>query len=414
MLNNTPEEKFSHPKIRFAGFLLAVVLCLFSTTTYGGNRKMEPLYDFKDAITLKPQVYATGARIGLSLFPVPQDNAVGTNDLINAITIISFPGGLMDMEHYFKDALQDLSGSGLFLPVISDHLIGFGQGRRFLLFNFKLKIHERYRIVFPLEETIEQIAIADAQRNKFIFKVQEYNRQSNGNMDYTISLQLIDLGEKKVKLIKKMDIGTGTVWTSVLNRNFLYDLATRQLQIYDMNFELSGHPLGDVIKKNKNKVDFTRFAIHPTLPFAILYAGTKEESLISWEKGRPNSPCNLWSDAYSATQFSFSPDGKWVTFKRRYKRDENYTYLMPISEKYPNFLGSPILLSDDYFNEGYFAWTKNPISFVGAGGSGKIYRWELTNEAHPESDKATFHDFIVEKDLEKLTKEKKQGLWKEN
>lgn len=38
-----------------------------------------------------------------------------------------------------------------------------------------------------------------------------------------------------------------------------------------------------------------------------------------------------------------------------------------------------------------------------------LYRWELPNEAHPESDKPTFHDHIVGKDLEKLTREKKQG-----
>ena len=29
---------------------------------------------------------------------------------------------------------------------------------------------------------------------------------------------------------------------------------------------------------------------------------------------------------------------------------------------------------------------------------------------HPESDRATFHDYIVERDLEKLAREKKQGL----
>lgn len=85
------------------------------------------------------------------------------------------------------------------------------------------------------------------------------------------------------------------------------------------------------------------------------------------------------------------------------------TYLMPVSEKYPNYLGSPILLANDYFDAGHFAWTTNPISFVGSSLS-KLYRWELTNGAHPESDKPTFHDYIVEKDLEKMTREKKQGL----
>jgi hypothetical protein len=82
---------------------------------------------------------------------------------------------------------------------------------------------------------------------------------------------------------------------------------------------------------------------------------------------------------------------------------------MPVSEKYPNYLGSPILLANDYFDSGHFTWTTNPISFVGSS-LNKLYRWELANEAHPESDKPTFHDYIVEMDLEKLTREKKQGL----
>jgi hypothetical protein len=49
------------------------------------------------------------------------------------------------------------------------------------------------------------------------------------------------------------------------------------------------------------------------------------------------------------------------------------------------------------------------IAFLGSSLS-KLYRWELTNEAHPESKRATFHDYIVEHDLKNLTKEKRQGL----
>ena len=89
--------------------------------------------------------------------------------------------------------------------------------------------------------------------------------------------------------------------------------------------------------------------------------------------------------------------------------DTNKTHLMPVSEKYPHYLGSPIQLLNDYFNDDNFAWTNNPISFVGSSQE-IIYRWELTNKAHPESKKATFHDYIVERDLEKLTREKRQGL----
>ncbi len=69
---------------------------------------------------------------------------------------------------------------------------------------------------------------------------------------------------------------------------------------------------------------------------------------------------------------------------------------------------------DNYFDPPYFAWTNNPISFVGSDRS--LYKWELTKEAQKslmgnDADKyPTFHYYIVAKDLEKLAKEKKQGL----
>ena len=107
---------------------------------------------------------------------------------------------------------------------------------------------------------------------------------------------------------------------------------------------------------------------------------------------------------------SFSPDGKWVAF-RKYYRGGDKTHLMPISEKYPHYLGSPILLSDDYYDQGQFAWTSNPTAFVGSS-LDKIYRWDMENRDFPEKGKMSFHDYIVKRDLEKLTREKRQGLGK--
>ena len=126
---------------------------------------------------------------------------------------------------------------------------------------------------------------------------------------------------------------------------------------------------------------------------------------ISWGEGRETTPLPLLSEA---TQFSFSPDGKWIVFK-----DETYdpakTYLMPVSEKYPHYLGSPILISNNYFNENNYGWTNHPVSFVGSSLE-KLYRWDLENQDYPGKGRLSFHDYIVEKDLEKLTKEKRQGL----
>ena len=378
-----------------------IVLCAI-TSIYGGGEKknMEPMYEIKKASALTPQIYSIGDMSGLSLFPVPQDNAVGTNDYADAITIISFPKGKMEIDKYFKRAADNIRGGGTYLPVISKDMIGFGQTRRFLLYNFKTKKCEDYDIVISIHHRIQNIAIADASKRIFLFEMKEHNRRSVDPWDFTKSLRLIDLSENKISLLKKFQKEQGSTWTVAYDRLFLWFFTKKEMQVLDMNLEPSQHPLGDAIKRNKDKTDFTRMAPHPSLPFAILYAGKTGTTTLNWGEGRAKTPLHLFS---SVRQFSFSPDGKWVTFEQGGLMDDKKTYIMPVSEKYPNFLGTPILLCDHSFTSNHYAWTNNPVSFVGSYGD-KLYRWELTNEAHPESNKPTFHDYLVEKDLEKLAK----------
>ncbi len=403
-------------KAFWSTLLLLAFIGMFSTVTVygGGKNKVEYLYDLKEALTLEAQVYRMSGSPILSLFPVPFDNAVGTNDITNAITVFSFPEGKLDQEHHFRRALGDIQGGGTYLPVITPDLIGFARTRAFYLFNFKTQKAEEYRIVFAIDETIEKIAIADAQRRRFIFEVEEHKRGSVDSWDISHNLQLIDLSGKKVNLIKKLPEEKGATWAVAYDRVLLWYFKKKEMQVYDMNLEPSQHPLADVIMKNKNNVDFTWPILHPALPFAILAGGKQGSSSINWSKDRDNKPILFLS---GAKQFLFSPDGKWATFKREdYANDKSYTYLMPVSEKYPHYLGTPISLKNDYFNADNCGWTKNPIAFVAS--DGDLHRWKLTKEAQraimgDDYDKyETFHDWIVAKDLEKLTKEKKQGLGK--
>jgi hypothetical protein len=313
------------------------------------------------------------------------------------------------MDNHFKRAVDNIRGGGTYLPVISPDMIGFGQIRRFMLYDFKNKTHEKYRIVFPFTESIVNIAIADGRKRRFIFEIEEQNSRSLDGSNSAYFLQLIDLRGKEVNLIKKIDIGQGSTWVVAHDKVFLWYFKKKEMEVYDLNLKPSQHPLGDAIKSNKNKVDFTRMVPHPSLLFAILVGGERGASFISWGEGRVKTPQPLFS---GASQFFFSPDGKWVTFKQGIL-NEKQTYIMPVSEKYSNYMGTPILLHNYYFNKNNFEWTKNPMSFVASDGD-NIYRWELTNEAHPESDKATFHDYVVENDLERLAREKKQGLGKDN
>ena len=395
----------------WATTIMACLGAVFSTIADGGNQ-MQPLYSLNEVKVLEPQEFDIGSSFSISLFPVPQDNSIGTNDLHNAITVMSFRRGRIRHDNYFRSVFEQVGGGGEFLPVISPDTIGFGQTRRFVLYNFRTKKHERYRIAASLGESIQQVAIADNRQRHFIFESKEYDNKSEDHRDYTSNLTLMDLSGEQPMLLNQIDKEKGTTWTLAFDKIFLYHLKKEQLTVLTTNFEPAHHPMADVINSNKGKINFTWIHPHPYLPFATLSGGDKDEVLVSWSEGRDKAPISLFGNSATAIEFSFSPDGKWVVFQNRFPEPKK-TYLMPVSEKYPHCLGSPILLSNKYFNPNNFGWTTNPISFVGSS-LNKLYRWELTNAAHPESDRATFHDYIVEHDLEKLTKEKRQGLGDSN
>ena len=404
--------------LRFVLTALVISACLFSTNSFGGKKKMEPLYNINEAQSLKPQEFQLNSGLfgtdlfasvssNISLFPVPQDNAVGTNDMNNAITLISFHKDHINFDKYFKNAVDGIRGGGVYMPLVSKDVIGLGQVRRFMIYDFKKKIHRKFRIAMSIGKTIEKVATADARQRHFIFEIEGHSGKSPDPWDTASTLQLMDLSGEEPKLIKEIPIGKGVMWSVVGDKNFLWDFDDKKpnLQVFNMNLEPAHHPLADVINQNKGKISLIVINAHPTLPFAILSGGKEGATFIYWGADRDKIPHLLISDA---NVFSFSPDGKWVAFQEGSSTDAK-TYLMPVSEKYPHYLGSPIQIFNKYFNDDNFAWTNNPISFVGSRGE-IIYRWELTNQAHPESKKATFHDYIVDRDLEKLTREKRQGL----
>jgi hypothetical protein len=389
--------------------------CLFSTNSYGG-KKMEYLYDIKEATELKPQEFeSTGGLLGtrlfggytsVILFPLPQANSVGSTRMGNAITQISFPGKRISFDRHFKNAVEDMDASEVFLPVVSKDVIGIGLPRKFLLFDFKKKIHREFTITPSISETIAKAVIVDARKKLFLFEISGHSGNSPNPWDISSSLMLMDLNGTEPKVVKEMQVARYFQWSVVGDKNFLYRNKTQQLQVVNMNLEPSHHPLVDIINNHKDEMSFFRIAAHPTLPFVILHWGKSGAIVASWGKGRDKSPRLL---IRSVEQFLFSPDGKWMSFKE--DSDKDRTYVMPVSEKYPHYLGSPILIVNTYFNDNKYAWTNNPVSFVGSRGE-TIYRCDLENRDFPGNDKMSFHDYIVQEDLKKLTREKRQGLGK--
>jgi ankyrin repeat protein len=377
-------------------------MVLLSTAAHSeGIKKTEPLYDDKDiyeAITLHPQKYITksdglletglgfrGIYEHVSLFPVPFDNAVGTNDMGNALTIISFHQGKMAYKRYFKDDVYDVCCGGNYMSHAVPGLVGFGQGGRFVLYDLKKKSARSFST-----QTITKIVVADADKLHFLF----------GNNH---RIELLDLSGSESKLIKEISDPLGTIWSAGNDRIFMWEYRAKILRVLDLNLEPAHHPLEGVIAEHKDKIGFMRMALHPHLPFAILYNGINGEFVVSWDKDRKTLPHVL---LYDGEDFSVSPDGKWVVYKTGNIGQDSQTYMMPVSEKYPNYLGSPILLSDDYFNN--YAWTTNPTAFV-ATSCENLYRWDLENANYPGKGKMSFHEYIVRKDLEHLARKEAEG-----
>ncbi len=397
---------------------ITIVVCLglpSASSSAHGVEKMDEYYDLKNAMVLTPQIFKGtglfgtnlfGGYTNVSLFPVPHANSVGSTQMGNAITEISFPGKRISFDRHFRNAVENMDVSEVFLPLVSKDVIGIGQPRRFTLYDFKKKSQRTFTITPDISETISKAVVVDARQNLFLFEISGHTGNSPSPWDISSSLLLMDLSGEKAKLVKEMPVERYFMWSVVGDKNFLYRNKTQQLRVVDMNLEPSHHPLEDIITKYKKEISFFKIYTHPTLPFAILHWGSSGAVVTSWDEDRDKTP-RLLID--SAKQFLFSPDGKWLSFKG--DRDKNQTYVMPVSEKYPNYLGSPIQIVDRYFNDNKFAWTTNPISFVGSR-IDKFYRCDLENRDFPEKGKMSFHDYVVQEDLKKLTKEKRQGLGK--
>src|ERR1039457_1183312 len=207
-------------------FMLAVSSCLFSTNSYGG-KLMEPtyLYETEETSTLKPQEFPlnggllgngwmAGGYSSISLFPVPQENAVGTNDMFNAVTLISFPGKRISYDKYFKNAVDDTRGGTAYLPIISKDVIGFAQARSFLIYDFKKKIHREFRFTMSIAKNIKKAATADARQRLFLFEIEGHSGSSDP-WDISKSLSLMDLSREEPKLVKKIPKALGVVWSVV-------------------------------------------------------------------------------------------------------------------------------------------------------------------------------------------------------
>jgi hypothetical protein len=395
------------------------------------------IMDYGDyEVMLPPSMYCPGDFIRY-VFAVPKDNMVGTNELDNAITLLEFKND-EELEHHTvkKDFMEMVTGpfEFRFLPVWSDKDIAYSQSKGFLLVNIpdkKVGIHTISPGMYM--GNIENLAVLDASKKTFVFEIDKPFAKVQG---FKKLLQVIRFENDTFTVLAEHPAGIKTSaytepWFAYQKKIFVYNDSTTKLEVFDENFKPVTHPIAEAF--NKNQVGFRcmqETAIHPTLPIALIVEQgkwPKKEQLSKFDSLPPKernkatdviydeaerltlylfrwnesdekkrftpliskagSIWNSYNPANNYSDFTFSPDGKWLVFRDKSMRgndlqssDNPIFVAVPISEKNPLYLGKPIKLGNamrgDAIGPTGTAWTINPISFVMCDGSA-IYRWNL-------------------------------------
>ncbi|MBC2695370.1 MAG: hypothetical protein HF982_08870 [Desulfobacteraceae bacterium] len=329
---------------------------------------------------IQPQIFPLKEDI-YHIFAVPEYNAIGTNDLDNAITLLRFQKDKIQYDLRAKNFLKQVSGGGLrFLPVFSKNTIGYAQTRRFVLFNIKKNTHKRYTISKDMSDYPEKVAIIDAKKKHFLIEITHYKSDYDDSCDRI--LQLIDFGSEKEKVLSSVKLGERDLWTVLDKTIFVY--FRNNLRAMNINFEPIEHPFVSLFNNKKETFGFlTQLKMHPSLPFAVFVElkGKRYKSTLcmaSWAKNTSDKdqPFITKLVTCKAYNLEYSPDGKWLIFKDSTHKPAKY-YLMSVDPELPYFLGEPMLLGevDQRFSS---AWISNPLSFV-VSELDKLIKWDITS-----------------------------------
>jgi hypothetical protein len=392
-------------------YLWAVIALLILVGCSGNTLKKKEIENMKAEYALRygtaPDLWPVMVGMGnqdIDIFSVPADNAVGTNSINNAITLLRFNKDRIEYDEVRRNFINGVGDGDKFYPgIFSDKWIGYTQTRGFLLFNLKDKSFADHIIIKPSYEWITNVAYTGRNDLEFLFQV--------CRSDEKRFLRIFDFnGKGAFNQISEIQAGPHTVgylepW-AIQNRTiFIYNNDSIKMTAYDMNFKPVDHPFCDLFNSIKDFRRLDQLTIHPALPIAVLVEidtvgrGDYRVYLARWTDPDPEtrfvellrqdiSLFSEWAKIRSlyVSDFQFSPDGAWLVF-----RDEseevlqsvpNPTFIaMPVDGGRKMPLGKPMVLGKvmrKSANPTSTAWIRKPLSFVASDGM-VLYKWELDN-----------------------------------
>ncbi|MCP3927226.1 MAG: hypothetical protein GY714_32100 [Desulfobacterales bacterium] len=348
---------------------------------------MKPIYQVQknDKIPyIEPKLYPFPFdESGISNFPVPVDNAVGTASLNNAITFVYFEGNKLRFETRAKDFVSDNERGDLnYMPLFSKDKMGYAQTRLLRLLDLKTNKITTYPLSGFIHDQILHFSELDPSKNLCMVRLLRDIRKR-----YRI-VKIIDFskGYPVVKAEKFFDHAVNFI--AFKDGVIIYNHDAKKLEILDTELKPLKHPLKDIYdnylynpaKNIYNLKEIKDITIHPTLPFAVINDERDDDELwvVSWGGGVVRI-FKLISN-YGVNYQFFSPDGKWFIIALLYKGKIYKQLMMRVDDKeLPYYLGKPIEMKKPgaEHKTGNFAWTSNPMNLT-TNTTGKYFNWKLS------------------------------------
>ena len=391
-------------------FLLVIIALLILAGCSGNTLKKKEIEKMKAEYLLRyrkaPDLWPIMVGMGnqdIDIFSVPADNAVGTNSINNAITLLRFKKDKVEYDEVRRNFINGVSDGDKFYPgIFSDQWIGYTQTRGFLLFNLKDKSFADHIPIKSGDQYFENVMAYDGSKLQFVFHVHE--AYYHEGIRY---LKLIEFdGKGNFKDISEIKTGKdeGEPWAIQNKTIFIYNNDSIKITAYDMNFKPVDHPFCDLFNHLKDFRCLDQLAMHPSIPIALLVEMDREERkdykvyLAHWTAPDPKSrfvellrqDISLFSDwgkiqSLYVSDFQFSPDGAWLVFRDESEVGRSVTnpifIAMPVDKNRKIPLGKPKILGKVMRENAYptsTAWIKRPTSFVASDGM-VLYKWELDN-----------------------------------
>jgi hypothetical protein len=310
----------------------------------GGESIMKPIKIEQTTLAIQKGV--------TQIMPSPQPDTLLTLSLNDALTLLVVRPDGIEYRELARDFLRYVSdGEFIFLPPISNTVVGYTQFRRVVLFNLESHQPSTHLICDDLGDSIADAHFHGGSTFYIVLR-----RFSDGSLEPKYILRKYSIDWQNIQLQQELPLPSGAGIAYRQDTIFVHNQAG--VLAYNPDLKETSHPLTDFIRETELKPE--ALFVHPDQSFAIVREGSAL-SVIDWRKKATRIPLGNTD----AKWFDASPDGNWLIYWTS-SSQESLLFALRVNPESISFLDPPILLGR--FTEMPMqisrAWVPNPQSYA--------------------------------------------------